>query len=75
MNRCQVLGLEIICVIVDWIVLGLCSAMSAGDAVTSGEDNELTLFLEAVKEANRRDDSEHLESEVEVKNACKYKCN
>lgn len=49
--------------------------MSTGDAVTSGEDNELTLFLEAVKEANRRDDSDHLESEVEVKYACKYKRN
>lgn len=46
--------------------------MSVADAVKSEADNELTLFLEAVKEANRHDDSKHLESEVEVKNACKY---
>jgi hypothetical protein len=43
------------------------SSVTAGDAVTSEEDNELSLFLEAVKEANRRDDSKHLESEVEVR--------
>lgn len=40
--------------------------MSTTDS-PSQEDNELTLFLEAVREANRRDDSSHLESEVEVR--------
>ena len=43
--------------------------------MTSEEDNELTLFLEAVKEASRRDDTLHLESEVEVRNASQQKCN